>query len=67
MKKLEPPKAYFFIKEKGEHFVFHNAPPPICLIFSLLEQDIHNLAGKLAKETYKKYENDAKSVRMWVT
>lgn len=25
----------------------------------LSEQDIHNLAGKLTKKTYKKHENDA--------
>jgi D-alanyl-D-alanine dipeptidase len=34
--------------------------------FFLCEQDICNLVGKLAKETYKKYEDDAKSVRTWV-
>jgi hypothetical protein len=32
----------------------------------LSEQDICNLAKKLAKKTYKKHENDAQSVRMWV-
>ncbi len=32
----------------------------------LFEQDIQNIAKKLAKETYKKYINDAKSVHMWV-
>jgi len=31
--------------------------------FFLCEQDIRNMVGKLAKETYKKDEND---VRMWV-
>jgi hypothetical protein len=30
--------------------------------FVLCEQDIRNMAGKLTKETYKKNENDAKSV-----
>ena len=30
------------------------------------EQDIRNVAGRLAKETYKRDNNDAKSVRMWV-
>jgi len=30
-------------------------------IFFLCESDIGNLVGKLAKETYKKDENDAKS------
>ncbi len=30
----------------------------------LSKQDIQNLVGKLAKETYKKDENDAKSI--WV-
>jgi hypothetical protein len=34
------------------------------LFFS--EQNIHNMAGKLAKEMYKKHENDAQSVHMWV-
>jgi cupin superfamily acireductone dioxygenase involved in methionine salvage len=33
----------------------------------ICEQDICNLAGKLAKETYKKHENDAKNVRMQVS
>ncbi len=28
----------------------------------LCEQDIRNIAGKLAKETYKEHENDVKSV-----
>jgi len=32
----------------------------------LCEEDIRNLVGNLAKETYKKHENDAKNVRMWV-
>jgi hypothetical protein len=32
----------------------------------LCEQDICNIAGKLTKETYKKHDNDAKSVCMWV-
>jgi hypothetical protein len=32
----------------------------------LCEQDIHNLARKLAKENYWKDENDIKFVRMWV-
>ncbi len=32
----------------------------------LSEQDIHNLARELAKETYKKHENDAQSVQVWV-
>jgi hypothetical protein len=32
----------------------------------LSEQNICNMAWKLAKETYKKNENDAQSVRMWV-
>jgi len=32
----------------------------------LSEKDIWNMVGKLAKETYKKHENDAQSVRMWV-
>jgi hypothetical protein len=32
----------------------------------LCEQDIHNMVGKLAKGMYKKHENDAKSVQMWV-
>jgi hypothetical protein len=32
----------------------------------LCEKDIRNIGKKLAKETYKKHENDAKSVRMWV-
>jgi hypothetical protein len=31
----------------------------------LCEQDIQNIAEKLAKETYKKYENHAESVCMW--
>jgi hypothetical protein len=35
--------------------------------YFLCEQDIRNLAGKLAKKTYKKDENDSKSVQMWVT
>ncbi len=35
--------------------------------FFLCEQDIRNLIGKLTKKTYKKDENDAKSVQMWVT
>jgi hypothetical protein len=34
--------------------------------FFLCEQDICNLAAKLIKETYKKYENDAKSIKMCV-
>jgi hypothetical protein len=32
----------------------------------LSEQNIIHLARKLAKKTYKKHENDAHSVRMWV-
>jgi hypothetical protein len=32
----------------------------------LSEQNIHNMAGKLAKEMYKKHENDTQSVHMWV-
>ncbi len=36
-----------------------------CDLF-LCEQDIHNLTRKLTKETYQKYENDVKYVRMWV-
>jgi hypothetical protein len=39
----------------------------ISQIFFLCEQDIRNLARKLAKKTYKKDENDAKNVQMWVT
>jgi hypothetical protein len=31
----------------------------------LCEQDIQNIDEKLAKETYKKHENDAEGVRMW--
>jgi hypothetical protein len=31
----------------------------------LCEQENQNIAKKLTKETYKKYDNDAKSVRMW--
>ncbi len=31
----------------------------------LCEQDIQNIAEKLAMETYKKHENDTKSVHMW--
>ncbi len=34
--------------------------------FFLCEQDICNMVGKLTKETFKKDENDAKSVKMWV-
>jgi hypothetical protein len=34
--------------------------------FFLCEQNIRNLVGKLAKETYEKDENDAKSIKMWV-
>ena len=30
------------------------------------EQDIRSVAGRLAIETYKHDNNDAKSVRMWV-
>jgi hypothetical protein len=30
------------------------------------DQDIRNVAGRLAIETYKRDNNDAKSVRMWV-
>ena len=30
------------------------------------EQDIRNIVGRLAIETYKRDDNDAKSVRMWV-
>ena len=30
------------------------------------EQDIRNVVGRLAIETYKRDNNDAKSVRMWV-
>jgi hypothetical protein len=33
--------------------------------YFLCEQDICNMVGKLAKKTYKKDENDAKSVKMW--
>ncbi len=29
------------------------------------EQDIRNIEGKLAKETYKKCENDVENVYMW--
>jgi len=36
-----------------------------CDLF-LCEQDIHNLARKLAKETYRKDESDVKFVKMWV-
>ena len=32
----------------------------------IFEQDIRNVAGRLAIETYKRDNNDAKSVRMWV-
>jgi hypothetical protein len=32
----------------------------------LSEQDICNMASKLAKKTYKKHENDVQSVQMWV-
>ncbi len=32
----------------------------------LNEQDIHNMAGKQAKKTYRKHEDDAQSVQMWV-
>ncbi len=32
----------------------------------LSEQDICNLVGKLRKKTYKKHENDAQSVQVWV-
>jgi hypothetical protein len=32
----------------------------------LCEQDICNVVGKLAKETYKQHDNDAKNVKMWV-
>jgi hypothetical protein len=31
----------------------------------LCEQDIQNIVEKLAKEMYKKHENDVKSVHMW--
>ncbi len=31
----------------------------------LCEQDIRNIAKKLAKKTYKKHENDVESVHMW--
>jgi hypothetical protein len=31
----------------------------------LCEQDIQNIVEKLAKETYKKHENNVESVRMW--
>jgi hypothetical protein len=31
----------------------------------LCEQDIRNIVKKLAKETYKKHENDVESVSMW--
>ncbi len=31
----------------------------------LCEQDIRNIVEKLAKETYKKHENDVESVSMW--
>ena len=32
----------------------------------ICDQDIRNVAGRLAIETYKRDNNDAKSVRMWV-
>lgn len=32
----------------------------------LCEQNIQNIAKMIAKETYKKHETNAKSVRMWV-
>ena len=32
----------------------------------ICDQDIRNIAGRLAIETYKRDNNDAKSVRMWV-
>jgi len=32
----------------------------------LCEQDIHNVVGKLAKQTYKRHDNDANNVKMWV-
>jgi hypothetical protein len=32
----------------------------------LNEQDICNMASQLAKEMYKKHENDMQSVQMWV-
>jgi hypothetical protein len=32
----------------------------------ICDQDIHNVAGRLAIETYKHENNDAKFVRMWV-
>jgi hypothetical protein len=31
----------------------------------LCEQDIRNIAKKLAKKTYKKHENNVESVHMW--
>ncbi len=31
----------------------------------LCEQDIPNIVEKLAKETYKKHENDVETVHMW--
>jgi hypothetical protein len=31
----------------------------------LCEQDIQNIAKKLAKKTYKKHDNNAKNVHMW--
>jgi hypothetical protein len=33
----------------------------------LCEQDICNMAWKLAKKTYEKHENGGKSVQMWVS
>ncbi len=53
-------KHKFQIKEIMENS--GNLPRDFCLC----EQDIHSMAGKLTKETYKKDENDAKSVRMWI-
>jgi hypothetical protein len=32
----------------------------------LCEQDIQNIAKKLAKETYMKHENNVESLHMWV-
>jgi hypothetical protein len=32
----------------------------------LCEQNIRNVVGKLAKETYKPHDNDANNIKMWV-
>ena len=50
-------KRFLEVCEKGEDLTWD---------LFICDQDIRNVAGRLARETYKRDNNDAKFVRMWV-